>query len=84
MTKELSLDSATAREHILAGRNEAISVNGLLDLRGVEIETISADVTCHDLDATGSSLASLPKGIKIASRLILDDCSKLESLASKS
>lgn len=80
MKKELSLDSAAARELILAGHKEAISVDGLLDLRGVEIETISADVTCHDLDATGSSLSSLPQGIKIASRLILDDCSKLESL----
>ena len=80
MSKELTLDSANARERILAGSKDAICVAGLLDLRGVEIETIAAHVTCHDLDATGSSLTALPEGIKIASRLILDDCSKLESL----
>ena len=84
MTKELSLDSATAREHILAGRNEAILVNGLLDLRGVEIEAISADVTCHDLDASDSSLLQSSRISRDAILIPLGKDAKLEPVASKS
>lgn len=76
----MELSPEQAREFILSGKAGAISVRGLVDLRGTEIETIDATLTCHDLDATGSQLVTLPESVTVHSRLILDDCAALESL----
>jgi len=69
-----------ARDFLLQGKKGAIRVRGLIDLREAKLQELSATISSHDLDASGSELLSLPAGICIESRLILDDCAKLESL----
>ncbi|MHB8899651.1 MAG: hypothetical protein ACYC6Y_12965, partial [Thermoguttaceae bacterium] len=69
-----------ARDFLLQGKKGAIRVRGLIDLRGASLRELSASISCHDLDASGSELATLPSGIRIESRLILDNCARLESL----
>ena len=80
MGKVLELAPEEARDFLLEGKKGAIRVRGLIDLREAPIERISASVSCHGLDATGSNLTTLPDSIRIESQLILDDCAKLESL----
>lgn len=80
MAKFQTLSPADAREFILRKRSGAIRVEGLIDLRGAEVAEIKAQVECHDLDASGSQLVTLPPDIRVVSRLTLDNCSRLESL----
>ena len=80
MTDRLELSPAEARDYLLAKKRGKIRVSGLLDLRNVEIEKLSASISCYDLDASGSSLKSLPDDISIESPLTLDNCKRLESL----
>ena len=80
MVNVLDLTPEEAREFLLKKKKGAIRVEGLIDLRGTRIGQLSASISCHGLDASGSDLTSLPADIQIESRLILDDCTKLESL----
>lgn len=83
MTEPINLSPQEAREHLLANRRKSIRVSGLLDLRNVKLKRLSASVSCYDLDASGSELTCLPDDIRIESRLIMDNCAKLESLPSQ-
>lgn len=83
MAKFQELNPKEAREFLLKGKPGAIRVDGLVDLRSAKITTIKATLQCHDLDASGSQLTTLPDDIRVSSRLILDDCEKLESLPAK-
>ncbi|MEQ8791331.1 MAG: hypothetical protein RIC55_34030 [Pirellulaceae bacterium] len=76
----LKLSAEEARDFLLRGKKGAIQVDGLIDLREAKLERLSATITCHDLDASGSALESLPDDIHVESRLVLNDCAKLESL----
>ena len=80
MAEFVDLSSEEAAEFIRNKRSGSIQVRGLIDLRNMKIQEVKANVRCHDLNATGSDLVSLPANIQVSSRLILDDCSKLESL----
>ncbi len=80
VAKVLNLTSHEARQFLIKESKGTIEVDGLIDLRGVELRKLSASISCHDLDASGSALTCLPDDIRVESRLVLDDCSKLESL----
>lgn len=80
MPNFIELTPEDAREFILKKKSGAIRVAGLVDLRGAKVKQINAQLACHDLDATGSQLVTLPHGVQVASRLTLDDCNQLESL----
>ena len=80
MDKVLDLSAEEAREYLLERKRGTIRVPGLIDLRGAKLEQLSANISCHSLDATGSALTCLPDNIQIESRLILDNCEDLESL----
>ncbi|MBN1909119.1 MAG: hypothetical protein JW818_05215 [Pirellulales bacterium] len=80
MASVQDLTPKQAREFLLKKKRGAIRVGGLIDLRGAKIDQLSASISCHGLDATGSELMYLPDDIQIESRLILDNCAKLETL----
>ncbi len=69
-----------SRKHLLAGSTEAIQVDGTVDLKDTDLKSISCSITCNDLDLSGTSIQELPAGIKVRSRLRLDNCKKLERL----
>jgi len=76
----LDLTPEEAREFLLKKRKGAIRVRGLIDLHEAQVGQLTASISCHGLDASGSDLTSLPADIQIESRLILDGCKRLESL----
>lgn len=80
MSKVAHLTPQEAREFLLSGKEGKIQVDGLIDLREANLKELSASISCHDLDATGSQLTCLPSDIQVESRLVLDNCAKLESL----
>lgn len=69
-----------ARDHILAGQTKAVVVDGSIDLSGTDLKEINGPVTCNDLDLSGTQIESLPAGVKVRSRLTLDNCKNLERL----
>ena len=69
-----------ARDHLLAGGDGPLVVQGRLDLRGAKIEQLPDGITCYELDATGASLRSLPADLTVRSRLVLDHCKQLAAL----
>ena len=75
---EVSADEAKRR--ILDGYTGTLTVRGCVDLRAAKIETIKAKLSCHDLDASRSSLKRLPRTLRVQSRLVMDRCSQLEAL----
>lgn len=80
MNRVVNLTPVEAREFLLNQKKGAIGVRGLLDLRGVKLKKLSASIYCHDLDASDSELICLPDGIRVESRLTMDNCSNLQSL----
>jgi hypothetical protein len=80
VANRLNLTPQEARKFLVEERTGAIEVDGLIDLRNVDLNRLSASISCHDLDASGSALTCLPDDIRVESCLMLDDCSKLESL----
>lgn len=76
----IQLSPEEAKNFIESGAKGAIETMGLLDLRGSKIERINASIKCYDLDASGSELIELPSDIQVTSQIILDNCSKLETL----
>jgi hypothetical protein len=74
------LTEVEARDFLLREEKGAIHVRGLIDLREAKLEQLSASISCHDLDASGSALRCLPEDIRVESRLVLDNCTQLESL----
>lgn len=80
MPKFQELSPEEASDFLRKKTPGAIRVKGLIDLQGAQVKEIKATVQCQDFDATGSQLVTLPKDMKVESRLVLDDCNHLESL----
>lgn len=76
----MKLSSKAARQFILDGREGSITVDDAIDLRGTELKSIQCKVRCHDLDASNTPLESLPHGITVRSRIVLDNCGQLHKL----
>ena len=77
----MTLPPETVSELIRAGRHVgAVEVRGRLDLTDFRGKTLPRGLHCYDLDASGSNLTCLPEDIQIDSRLVLNNCARLQSL----
>lgn len=69
-----------ARQHVIAGKTDAVHVDGSIDLQGTNITAIHCLVSCNDLDLSNTPLQTLPENIQVRSRLVMDNCRHLERL----
>lgn len=60
--------------------SEPVHVPGRLDLSEFAGETLPSGLACYELDARKSRLRTLPADLRVAGRLVLDDCPELSSL----
>ena len=79
----MQLSSNDARQFILGGHEGSIAVDGAIDLRGTHLTSIRCKIRCHDLDASNTPLESLPPGVRVRSRIVLDNCDRLHKLPRK-
>ncbi|OYP36425.1 DUF6745 domain-containing protein [Rhodopirellula sp. MGV] len=75
-----TLSPEEARQHLLAEEKAAICVEGSIDLRQTKLSSIACRLQCNDLDLSGTPIESLPKSLKVRSRLTLDNCTSLQRL----
>ena len=76
----MNITPQEAREHILTGICQSITVDGSIDLSGTDLKTIVCPITCNDLDLSRTAIESLPETVMVRSRLTLDNCQYLERL----
>lgn len=79
----MKLSPADALKQLEKKTTEPIEVDGTLDLRKSKIQSIDAPIKCDDFDATGTPLKSINAPLTVFSRLVLDNCKKLETLPEK-
>ena len=69
-----------ARQHVIAGKTDAVYVDGSIDLQRTDITSISCSISCNDLNLSNTSIQNLPDNINVRSRLVMDNCRRLERL----
>jgi len=76
------LDPKEARDRILKRRRlGAMVVDGKLDLSGQrEVKSLPRGLCCFELDASETSIKTVPDDISVECRLSLQNCRKLKSL----
>lgn len=57
-----------------------VRVDGRLDLSHYAGASLPAGLSCYELDARSSQLTHLPADLRVDNRLLLDDCTRLQSL----
>ena len=78
----MSCDPSAAANLILSGKAPAgLQVDGKLDLAGKsKLRQLPAGLTCYELDASRTSLVSLPDDLSVECVLELEGCRRLQSL----
>ena len=77
-----SNSSSAAEELILSGKApDGFQVDGKLNLAGKsKLKKLPAGLSCYELNASRTSLESLPENLSVECALELEGCSNLKSL----